>query len=144
MAARTVVLICAILIGLSIVTTAHINKNLYIFLNVYSTIKDFKLSIYSCVQLLSPAVPGLIQANHTSGSGQFESVNFTIIGTSMGMGCHVEVGEFYTLLHLIFYYKVLFLCFQCLIAGSGLSRAPGFVEFTNEWLCLGVGISACN
>ena len=27
--------------------------------------------------------------------------------------------------------------------GSGLNKAPGFVEFTNEWLCLGFGLSAC-
>lgn len=27
--------------------------------------------------------------------------------------------------------------------GSGLTKAPGFIEFTNEWLCLGVGVAAC-
>lgn len=27
--------------------------------------------------------------------------------------------------------------------GSGLTKAPGFVEFTNEWLCLGYIATAC-
>lgn len=48
---------------------------------------------------LGPVTPFLIQANHTSALGQVESVNFTMISTSMSLGCHVEVKDVF--LHLI-------------------------------------------
>ncbi|KAG7229243.1 hypothetical protein INR49_012900 [Caranx melampygus] len=39
---------------------------------------------------LGPVSELLIQANHTSSVGQIESVNFTMSGISMGMGCHIQ------------------------------------------------------
>lgn len=32
---------------------------------------------------------------------------------------------------------------SCVFIGSGLTKSPGFMEFSNEWLCLGYGVSVC-
>ncbi|CAL8305179.1 unnamed protein product [Merluccius merluccius] len=29
-----------------------------------------------------------------------------------------------------------------LVQGSSISSAPGFMEYTNEWLCLGLGLAS--
>uniref|UniRef100_A0A671VS22 Uncharacterized protein n=1 Tax=Sparus aurata TaxID=8175 RepID=A0A671VS22_SPAAU len=91
------------------------------------------------VQLVS-AASGVIQANHTSAVGQIEdAVNvfhllylLAVQGSSMSAFWYslFDNGTNYCNLHNV-------------IQGSGLTNAPGFVEFTNEWLCLGYGLSAC-
>uniref|UniRef100_A0AAQ5YQJ1 Uncharacterized protein n=1 Tax=Amphiprion ocellaris TaxID=80972 RepID=A0AAQ5YQJ1_AMPOC len=92
---------------------------------------------------LGPVTPALIQANHTSAVGQIEGVNFTMMPISMSLGCHIEgssVSEFWFSL---FDNGTNYCNLHNVIQGSGLTKAPGFIEFTNEWLCLGVGLSAC-
>lgn len=42
---------------------------------------------------LGPVTPTSVQANHTSAVGQVESVNFTVIPTTMTDGCHVQVTQ---------------------------------------------------
>lgn len=42
---------------------------------------------------LGPFNVTLIQANHTSAFGQKESVNFTMISTSMSIGCRIEASQ---------------------------------------------------
>lgn len=32
----------------------------------------------------------------------------------------------------------------CSSTASGLTSAPGFMEMTNEWACLGYGMATCN
>lgn len=49
--------------------------------------------IFVIVIQLGPVTPMLIQANHTSGVGQTEAVNFTMISTTMSLGCHIEVSQ---------------------------------------------------
>uniref|UniRef100_A0A672IZ80 Uncharacterized protein n=1 Tax=Salarias fasciatus TaxID=181472 RepID=A0A672IZ80_SALFA len=88
---------------------------------------------FSAVPLqLGPVTALKVQANHTSAIGQVESVNFTMTGVSVSAFWYslFDNGTNYCNLHNV-------------IKGSGLSTAPGFVEFTNEWLCLGVGLAAC-
>ncbi|KAM8839362.1 uncharacterized protein ACB058_015777 [Synchiropus picturatus] len=92
---------------------------------------------------LGSTAPLLIQANHTSSTGQMESVNFTMSSTTMDLGCRVEGssksqfwpsqtdnGTNYCNLHNV-------------IKGSGLTTALGFMEYTNDWLCLGFASSVC-
>ncbi|KAK9538624.1 hypothetical protein VZT92_003785 [Zoarces viviparus] len=92
---------------------------------------------------LGPVTAALIQANHTSAVGQIESVNFTIISTAMSTGCHVEGSSVSAFWFSLFDNGTNYCNLHNVIQGSGLTKAPGFVEFTNEWLCLGVGLSAC-
>uniref|UniRef100_A0A4W6BVZ4 Uncharacterized protein n=1 Tax=Lates calcarifer TaxID=8187 RepID=A0A4W6BVZ4_LATCA len=92
---------------------------------------------------LGSATPSLIQANHTSAVGQIENVNFTMNGTSMGLGCNVKGSSMSAFWYSLFDNGTNYCNLRNVIQGSGLSKAPGFVEFTNEWLCLGYGLSAC-
>lgn len=50
---------------------------------------EFHVFVFSAQ--LGPVTLTSVQANHTSAVGQMESVNFTIIPTSMAAGCHVQV-----------------------------------------------------
>lgn len=54
---------------------------------------DLQNALFVVLIQLGPVTPALIQANHTSAVGQIEGVNFTMIGTSMALGCHVEVSQ---------------------------------------------------
>ncbi|KAI9544545.1 hypothetical protein NQZ68_001418 [Dissostichus eleginoides] len=92
---------------------------------------------------LSSVTPDLIQANHTSAVGQVESVNFTMIPTAMSMGCHIEGSSISAFWFSLFDNGTNYCNLHNVIQGSGLTKAPGFMEFTNEWLCLGVGLSPC-
>ncbi|KAJ0058882.1 hypothetical protein NL108_001118 [Boleophthalmus pectinirostris] len=154
MAVRTLIVVCAIFIGMSIVTSSikpdltHAYCRIVWLLGLpcdrvaYAIVTQIKaMGSYKASNIKSP---GLIQANHTSGSGQYESVNFTIIGTSLGMGCHVEGSSMSSFWYSLFDNGTNYCNLHNIIEGSGLSKAPGFVEFTNEWLCLGVELSACN
>ncbi|KAM6918405.1 uncharacterized protein FYW49_008026 [Xenentodon cancila] len=92
---------------------------------------------------LCSATPTVIQANHTSGVGQTENVNFTVAPTSMALGCRVQGTSVSTDCFSLFDNGTNYCNLRNVIQGSGLSKAPGFLEFTNEWLCLGCGHSAC-
>ncbi|TKS79682.1 hypothetical protein D9C73_014088 [Collichthys lucidus] len=92
---------------------------------------------------LGPVTPTGIQANHTSAVGQIESVNFTMTATSMSLGCHVDGSSVSAFWFSLFDNGTNYCNLRNIMQGSGLTKAPGFVEFTNEWLCLGVGLSAC-
>ncbi|CAL1580269.1 unnamed protein product [Knipowitschia caucasica] len=154
MAVRTIVVVCAILVGISIITSSakpdltHAYCRIVWLLGVPCERVSFaittQIKAMASYKLVGPATASLIQANHTSGSGQYESVNFTMIGTSMGMGCHIEGSSMSSFWYSLFDNGTNYCNLHNVIEGSGLSQAPGFVEFTNEWLCLGVGISSCN
>lgn len=45
---------------------------------------------------LGPVTASVIQANHTSAVGQVEGVNFTMLATSMSLGCRIEVSQTHT------------------------------------------------
>ncbi|KAM4557325.1 uncharacterized protein V3H82_017080 [Fundulus diaphanus] len=92
---------------------------------------------------LVSVTPKVIQANHTSGFGQLERVNFTMIPTSMILGCHVQGTSVSAIWFSLFDNGTNYCNLRNVIKGSGLDKAPGFLEFTNEWLCLGCGQSPC-
>uniref|UniRef100_A0A674NIK2 Uncharacterized protein n=1 Tax=Takifugu rubripes TaxID=31033 RepID=A0A674NIK2_TAKRU len=92
---------------------------------------------------LGPVTPTCIQANHTSAVGQMEAVNFTIIPTTMATGCHVQGSSVSASWFSLFDNGTNYCNLRNIMKGSGLTKAPGFVEFTNEWLCLGCVITAC-
>ncbi|KAM9718768.1 uncharacterized protein ACNS7B_019864 [Menidia menidia] len=92
---------------------------------------------------LGSVTPTVIQANHTSGIGQIESVNFTMTPTSMVLGCHVQGSSVSAVWFSLYDNGTNFCNLRNVIKGSGLTKAPGFMEFTNEWLCLGCALSAC-
>uniref|UniRef100_A0A7N6AE86 Uncharacterized protein n=1 Tax=Anabas testudineus TaxID=64144 RepID=A0A7N6AE86_ANATE len=93
---------------------------------------------------LGPVTSSLIQAKHTSAVGQSESVNFTLRATFTGHGCHVEGSSVSASWYSLFDNGTNYCNLYNIIQGSGLSKAPGFTEFTNEWLCLGYKRSMCN
>uniref|UniRef100_A0A3P9IZK1 Uncharacterized protein n=1 Tax=Oryzias latipes TaxID=8090 RepID=A0A3P9IZK1_ORYLA len=92
---------------------------------------------------LGSVTSAAIQANHTSGVGQIESVNFTMTPTSVILGCYVQGTSVSAVWYSLFDNGINFCNLRNVIKGSGLYKAPGFLEFTNEWLCLGCGFSAC-
>ncbi|KAM4728892.1 uncharacterized protein FYW61_011716 [Anableps anableps] len=92
---------------------------------------------------LVSVIPKLIQANHTSGFDQLERVNFTMVPTSMILGCHVQGTSVSAVWFSLFDNGTNYCNLRNVIKGSALDKAPGFLEFTNEWLCLGCGLSAC-
>ncbi|TNN67479.1 hypothetical protein EYF80_022285 [Liparis tanakae] len=151
MAAKTLVVACVLILGLGIVTNGAPSPT-----QAYCKIvwllgvpcDQVNMAIVTQVKAmgsykLGPVTAALIQANHTSSVGQIESVNFTMMATAMSMGCHVE-----GLSVSAFWFSLLdngtnYCNLHNVIQGSGLSKAPGFTEYTNEWLCLGLGLSAC-
>ncbi|KAG7283528.1 hypothetical protein CRUP_012588 [Coryphaenoides rupestris] len=84
-----------------------------------------------------------VSANHTSVDGtQVEDITFTMRATVDIMGCHIggssksqfwmsrlDNGTNYCNLNRV-------------LQGSGMTTAPGFTEYTNEWLCLGLGLAS--
>ncbi|KAM8838757.1 uncharacterized protein ACB058_015389 [Synchiropus picturatus] len=97
-----------------------------------------------CHYNLVTATPLRISANHTSADGlQAESISFSFSPMMMA-GCRVSgrsatIGFSTTLLDGGLNYCNLY----NLLAASGLTSAPGFMEMTNEWACLGFGTSQC-
>uniref|UniRef100_A0A671VRH7 Uncharacterized protein n=1 Tax=Sparus aurata TaxID=8175 RepID=A0A671VRH7_SPAAU len=93
---------------------------------------------------LVAALPLSILANHTSPDGlQTETITFTFSPTILTGGCRVSglsssLG-FTTLLDGGLNYCNLF----NLLSGDGLTSAPGYMELTNEWACLGYGLATC-
>ncbi|KAM8850881.1 uncharacterized protein AB9W97_021861 [Spinachia spinachia] len=152
MAARTVAAACALLVGMCVAAnsapvdaTHAFCKIVWLFglpcdqVNVAIVTQLKAMGSYK----LGPVTAAAIQANHTSAVGQTESVNFRMASTAMSLGCHVEGSSVSA-----FWFSLLdngtnYCNLHNVIQGSGLAKAPGFVEFTNEWLCLGVGLSAC-
>ncbi|KAF0046823.1 hypothetical protein F2P81_000456 [Scophthalmus maximus] len=92
---------------------------------------------------LGPVGPVLIQANHTSAVGQTEHVNFTMLPTAMDQACHVEGSSMSEFWFSLFDNGTNYCNLHSVMEGSGLTSAPGFVEFTNDWLCLGFEITSC-
>ncbi|MEQ2298668.1 hypothetical protein AMECASPLE_007598 [Ameca splendens] len=156
MAMRTfaVVVLCAVFLGVRIIaggkednvpTTNAYCKIVWLLgipceqvnVAIVTQIKD--MASYKLVSL----APKLIQANHTSGFGQLERVNFTMIPTSMILGCHLQGTSVPAVWFSLFDNGANYCNLRNVIKGSGLDKAPGFLEFTNEWLCLGCGQSAC-
>ncbi|XP_077954804.1 uncharacterized protein LOC144405462 [Gasterosteus aculeatus] len=152
MAVRTLAVACALFMGMCIVAnsapadmTHAFCKIIWLFglqcdqVNMAIVTQMKAMGSYK----LGPVTAASIQANHTSGVGQIESVNFSMVSTAMSLGCHVEGSSVSA-----FWFSLLdngtnYCNLHNVIQGSGLTKAPGFVEFTNEWLCLGVGLSAC-
>ncbi|KAK2822556.1 hypothetical protein Q5P01_022621 [Channa striata] len=92
---------------------------------------------------LGPVTPSLVQSKHTSAPGQMESVNFTMSPTFRNLGCHLEGSSASAFWYSLMDNGTNYCNLYTVIQGSGLTRAPGFVEFSNEWLCLGYRRSTC-
>ncbi|GAA6234117.1 uncharacterized protein LOC101160024 [Lates japonicus] len=152
MATRTLVVACALFLGLCIITNGKPTEVTHAYCKIVWLLAvpcdQVNMAIVTQIKAmgsykLGSATPSLIQANHTSAVGQIENVNFTMNGTSMGLGCHVEGSSISAFWYSLFDNGTNYCNLRNVIQGSGLSKAPGFVEFTNEWLCLGYGLSAC-
>ncbi|KAG7229246.1 hypothetical protein INR49_012903 [Caranx melampygus] len=103
-----------------------------------------RLGCNECQYMLVSANPRAIRANHTSLDGvQAESLMFTFTPTIMTAGCRVSAQStslgFTSLLDDGLNYCNLYY----LLSASGLTAAPGFLEMTNEWACLGYGLASC-
>ncbi|KAM8726881.1 uncharacterized protein AB9X84_000786 [Acanthopagrus schlegelii] len=152
MAVRTLVAACALFVGMCIVTSGKPTNTTHAFCRVVWLVgvpcDQVKTAILTQIKAMGSyklisAASGVIQANHTSAIGQIEAVNFTVIDTAMSLGCHIEGSSMSAFWYSLFDNGTNYCNLRNVIQGSGLNSAPGFVEFTNEWLCLGYGLSAC-
>ncbi|KAM4552100.1 uncharacterized protein PAE49_015629 [Odontesthes bonariensis] len=111
---------------------------------------EISTTISQQIQMSSPqytlvsATPMLIKANHTSLDGvQAQNITFTFSPTILTGGCRVSAQStslgFTSLLDNGLNYCNLY----NLLSASGLTSAPGFMEMTNEWACLGYGMAKC-
>lgn len=104
-------------------------------------------SLYRCDEcqyMLVSATPLAIKANHTSVDGlQAENITMSLSTTVLTGGCRVTAQstslEFTSLLDNGLNYCNLY----NLLSASKLTSAPGFMEMTNEWACLGYGLATC-
>ncbi|CAB1437785.1 unnamed protein product [Pleuronectes platessa] len=152
MAARTLVVACALFLGLCIIASSKPADTTHAYCKIVWLLalpcNDVHMAVVTQIKTmasykLGSVTPMLIQADHTSGVRQVEHVNFTMIPTAMDQGCHVEGSSMSE-----FWYSLLdngtnYCNLHSVMQGSGLTNAPGFEEFTNEWLCLGFGLSTC-
>uniref|UniRef100_A0A8C4H9A4 Uncharacterized protein n=1 Tax=Dicentrarchus labrax TaxID=13489 RepID=A0A8C4H9A4_DICLA len=97
-----------------------------------------------CQYMLVFATPEYITANHTSTNGlQAEKITFALTSTLLTASCRVSATStslgFTSLLDNGLNYCNL----RNLLSASGLTSAPGFLEMTNEWACLGYGMATC-
>ncbi|CAG5896578.1 unnamed protein product [Menidia menidia] len=93
---------------------------------------------------LVSALPLFVKANHTSPDGvQAQNITFSFSPTVLTGGCRVSAQStslgFTSLLDDGLNYCNLY----NLLSNSGLISAPGFMEMTNEWACLGYGLAKC-
>ncbi|KAM8838668.1 uncharacterized protein ACB058_015324 [Synchiropus picturatus] len=97
-----------------------------------------------CHYNLVTATPLQISANHTSADGlQAESITF-MFSPMMVAGCRVSgksstIGFTTSIMDGGLNYCNLY----NLLAASKLTTSAGFMELTNEWACLGMGLSQC-
>ncbi|GAA6219119.1 uncharacterized protein LOC118311114 [Lates japonicus] len=96
-----------------------------------------------CQYSLVSATPLTIKANHTSPDGlKAENITFTFSPTILAAGCRVS-GQSVSLSFTSLLDGVNYCNLHNLLSASGLTSAPGFMEMTNEWACLGYGLSTC-
>ncbi|KAK2895138.1 hypothetical protein Q8A73_014626 [Channa argus] len=152
MAARTVVVACVLFLGMCIISGGSPTETTHAYCKIVwilgLTCNQVNTAIVGQIKTtasyrLGPVTPSLIQSKHTSGPGQIESVNFTMSPTFRGLGCHVEGSSASAFVYSLMDNGTNYCNLFKVIQGSGLTRAPGFVEFSNEWLCLGYRRSTC-
>ncbi|KAM4557323.1 uncharacterized protein V3H82_017078 [Fundulus diaphanus] len=111
---------------------------------------EISIKITQQIQAFSPeytlavATPLKIKANHTSPDGiSAQNITFSFSPTVLTAGCRVSAQSislgFSSLLDNGLNYCNLYK----LLSASGLTSAPGFMEMTNEWACLGYGMAKC-
>ncbi|XP_076603916.1 uncharacterized protein LOC143330990 [Chaetodon auriga] len=98
-----------------------------------------------CQYTLVSATSVMIKANHSSPDGhQAENITFTLSPTVLSSGCRVS-GQSVSLSFSSLFDGGLNYCnLYNLLTASGLTSAPGFMEMTNEWACMGYKLSTCN
>uniref|UniRef100_A0A3P8UI27 Uncharacterized protein n=1 Tax=Amphiprion percula TaxID=161767 RepID=A0A3P8UI27_AMPPE len=103
----------------------------------------FIVMYLSVFQLVS-ATPLSITANHTSLDGvQSENITFTFIPTVLTGGCRVSAQSTSQGFTSLFDNGLNYCNLYNLVAASGLTSEPGYMEMTNEWACLGYRQATC-
>uniref|UniRef100_A0A3P9KBX0 Uncharacterized protein n=1 Tax=Oryzias latipes TaxID=8090 RepID=A0A3P9KBX0_ORYLA len=152
MALRTLVAACVLLSGVRFLTTAQPPEISNSFCKMFWLLgvpcDQVNVALVSGLKgkqsyKLGPVTPAQILANHTSAVGQVEYLNFTLAPTAMTMGCHVAGSSVSSLSFSLFDNGTNYCNLYKVLKGSGLTKTPGFMEFSNEWLCLGYGVSVC-
>uniref|UniRef100_A0A3B3DCE9 Uncharacterized protein n=1 Tax=Oryzias melastigma TaxID=30732 RepID=A0A3B3DCE9_ORYME len=153
MAPRTWVVACVLFSGVSILSTAQpppeiSNSFCKIFWLLGVPCGDVNVALVSGLKgkqsyKLGVVTPAQILANHTSAVGQVENLNFTLAPTAMTTGCHVAASSVSPFSFSLFDNGTNYCNLHRVMKGSGLTKSPGFMEFSNEWLCLGYGVSVC-
>ncbi|KAG7524472.1 hypothetical protein JOB18_012447 [Solea senegalensis] len=153
MAVRTLLVACTLFLGMCLITSSRPTETTQAFCNIewllalpcaqvnkaiVTEIKSLK-NIYK----LGTVTPLQIQANHTSAPGQMEQVNFTMTPAAMGEGCRLHGFSMSAVWYSSFSNSTNYCNLQTVVNGSGLTKTPGFMEFTNEWRCLGLEDAAC-
>uniref|UniRef100_A0AAQ5YI08 Uncharacterized protein n=1 Tax=Amphiprion ocellaris TaxID=80972 RepID=A0AAQ5YI08_AMPOC len=97
-----------------------------------------------CQYMLVSATPLSITANHTSLDGvQSENITFTFIPTVLTGGCRVSAQSTSQGFTSLFDNGLNYCNLYNLVAASGLTSEPGYMEMTNEWACLGYRQATC-
>uniref|UniRef100_A0A674MGM4 Uncharacterized protein n=1 Tax=Takifugu rubripes TaxID=31033 RepID=A0A674MGM4_TAKRU len=98
-----------------------------------------------CGYTLVSATPLSIKANHTSAAApQGENITFTLSPTILTGGCRVGANSMSQGFTSRLDDGLNYCNLHNLLTASGLNLSPGFMELTNEWACLGVGLSTCS
>uniref|UniRef100_A0A8C4NQA6 Uncharacterized protein n=1 Tax=Dicentrarchus labrax TaxID=13489 RepID=A0A8C4NQA6_DICLA len=97
-----------------------------------------------CHYILVSADKKSIHAHHTSsGNLQVENIEFTLNTTILTNSCRVSAQSASLTFSSLLDDGLNYCNLHDLLTASGLSLAPGFMEMTNEWACLGYGFATC-
>ncbi|KAL7386463.1 hypothetical protein ABVT39_008801 [Epinephelus coioides] len=97
-----------------------------------------------CHYMLVSATDEEIEAHHTSSdSVHVESIEFTLHTTILTGSCRVSAQSASLTFSNPLDGGLNYCNLYDLLTASGLDLAPGFLEMTNEWACLGYGFATC-
>ncbi|CAL1580266.1 unnamed protein product [Knipowitschia caucasica] len=98
-----------------------------------------------CHYTLVSVTPQYIMANHTSPDGLYtEMISIAFFPTMVPGGCRASAVSQSVLFSASLLDNGVNYCnLHNLVTASGLSSQPDFLEMTNEWACLSVGLATC-
>uniref|UniRef100_A0A3B4YC11 Uncharacterized protein n=1 Tax=Seriola lalandi dorsalis TaxID=1841481 RepID=A0A3B4YC11_SERLL len=97
-----------------------------------------------CHYTLLSATNSSIHAHHTSPDNlHVESIEFTLHRTMLTSSCRVSAQSASVTVTSFFDSGINYCNLYNLLTASGLNVAPGFIEMTSEWACLGYGFATC-
>ncbi|KAE8290784.1 hypothetical protein D5F01_LYC10374 [Larimichthys crocea] len=98
-----------------------------------------------CHYILISAINDTIEAQHTTlGNLQVENIEFNLQTTILTGSCRVTAQSTSLAFSSHLDSDLNYCNLYDLLTASGLNLAPGFMEMTSEWSCLGYEFATCN